>query len=322
MSSITGIRHHWDNTTYWVEFDPKVRGLMWGAFSRTHDLPRPKMWRRANPDSFQGGIAWSVDGGDHWIVAEGLPETAVTHIILDPNSPVGSRTLYATAFGKGVYKSTDNGRTWALRNNGIEGKQPFAWRLVRETGGTLYLIVARRSDDGSVGGEFDGALYKSTDGADHWEKLRLPEGVNGPTGQALDPTDAKRMYLSAWGVSKPAGITGGGVFLSRDGGRNWTTLFGASQHVYDVTLDPKNPKVLYNCGFESGAYRSTDAGETWTRIKGFNFKWGHRVVLDPIDPARIYITTFGGSVWHGPAEGDPTAIEDIATPIKVARPSR
>ncbi len=99
-------------------------------------------------------------------------------------------------------------------------------------------------------------------------------------------------------------------------------VFGASQHIYDVTLDPRNPKVLYNCGFESGAYRSADGGETWNRIPAFNFKWGHRVIPDPLDPDRIYITTFGGSVWHGPAKGDPSAVEDIITPIKVARPPR
>ena len=28
----------------------------------------------------------------------------------------------------------------------------------------------------------------------------------------------------------------------------------------------------------------------------------------------IYITTYGGSVWHGPAVGDPKAVEDILTP--------
>ena len=36
--------------------------------------------------------------------------------------------------------------------------------------------------------------------------------------------------------------------------------------------------------------------------RGYNFKWGHRVIPDPADAAKIYITTFGGSVWHGPAD--------------------
>jgi hypothetical protein len=70
---------------------------------------------------------------------------------------------------------------------------------------------------------------------------------------------------------------------------------------------------MYAAGFESSAWRSVDRGEHWTRIPGFNFKWGHRVILDPKDPGKIYVTTFGGSVWHGRANGQP-AIVDIATP--------
>ena len=59
------------------------------------------------------------------------------------------------------------------------------------------------------------------------------------------------------------------------------------------------------------AFRSTDRGETWTRIRGFNFKWGQRVIPDPVDASKIYVTTFGGSVWHGPAAGDPGSTEDV-----------
>jgi len=35
------------------------------------------------------------------------------------------------------------------------------------------------------------------------------------------------------------------------------------------------------------------------------------VIPDPLNQDMIYVTTFGGSVWHGPAAGDPTAAEDI-----------
>ena len=79
-------------------------------------------------------------------------------------------------------------------------------------------------------------------------------------------------------------------------------------------MDPRNPAILYACGFTSSAWRSSDRGETWKRIQGYNFKWGHRVIPDPRDTQKIYITTFGGSVWHGPALGDPAAVEDIVTP--------
>jgi len=244
-----------------------------------------------------------------------MPETACTHVMMDPESPVGSRTVYACGFGTGVWKSTDNGKTWALKNNGIAGDQPFAWRLARDRNGILYLLVARRSDDGGYGGEGDGAIYRSNDGAENWEKLPLPEGLNGPNGLAVDPDDPKRLYLAAWGRRHKKGDVMGGVWLSEDAGATWRCVLDRDQHVYDVTVDPRDASILYACGFSSSAWRSADRGETWKRIKGFNFKWGHRVIPDPADPAMVYITTFGGSVWYGPAAGDPGAVEDIVTPI-------
>jgi len=318
ISSIAGVREGWRNTTYWLEFDPAVKGLVWGGFSGTHDLPRPKMWRGRGPTSYRGGVGVSTDGGKTWAVAgKGMAQTAVTHVLLDPTSPAGKRTLYACGYGTGLWKSTDNGETWTLRNKGIEQQNPFAWRIVRLADGTLCLIIARRND--TEAGEDDpadnGGLYRSTDGAETWTKVKLPGGCTGPNGLAVDPRDPKRLYLAAWGSAAMPHDLGGGVFLSTDGGATWRNVFSQSQHVYDVTLDPKHPDTLYICGFDSAAYRSADAGKTWSRIKGYNFKWGHRVVLDPVHADMIYITTFGGSVWHGPAAGDPKALEDVVTPV-------
>ena len=56
--------------------------------------------------------------------------------------------------------------------------------------------------------------------------------------------------------------------------------------------------LLYAAGFESSAWRSTDRGLTWKRIPGFDFKWAHRVIIDPLDRKKLYVTTFGGSVWE------------------------
>ena len=91
---------------------------------------------------------------------QGMPPTAATDILLDSGSPVNARVLYATGFGKGVFKSVDGGQTWALRNQGLPETQPFAWRLTRDKNGVLYLVVARRSEDGSFGNAQDGALYR------------------------------------------------------------------------------------------------------------------------------------------------------------------
>jgi photosystem II stability/assembly factor-like uncharacterized protein len=317
-SATNGVPMDWRNTTYWVVFDPQVKGRLWGAFSGIHDLPRPKMWRNRDPRAFVGGVGISLDGGKTWRPSnEGMPSTSVTHLLLDPASPAGARTVYACGFGRGVYKSVDGGKTWTLKNHGIEDQTPFAWRLTRATDGTLYLVEARRSE-GNYGEGGDGALYRSRDGAEHWEKIGLPESVNGPVGLTLDPRDNRRMYLSAWGQGRAGVDVGGGVFLTTDSGATWKPVFQESQHVYDVTVDPRNPQVIYACGFDGGAWRSDDAGATWNRIRGYNFKWGHRVVVDPVNPALIYITTYGGSVWHGPAQPGPETPEDIPNPVPVA----
>jgi photosystem II stability/assembly factor-like uncharacterized protein len=302
VSATEGVPRPWVNTTYWMVFDPEVRSRLWAVASGTHDLPRPKMWRRSDVSRYRGGVIRSDDGGRTWRRAsEGLPETAATHILLDSRSPKDARTLYVTGFGKGVFKSVDGGGTWALKNGGIAGSEPFAWRLSQDRNGGLYVVVARRTEDGSIGSDGDGAVYFSRDGAEHWSAIKLPAGVNGPNALTVDPRDPKRLYLSAWRRRGAQGEGTGGVFLSTDAGSTWRRVLDRDQHVYDVTVDPRDPRTLYACGFESSAWRSADRGQTWRRIAGYDFKWGHRVIPDPADARQIYITTYGGSVWHGPA---------------------
>jgi photosystem II stability/assembly factor-like uncharacterized protein len=313
MSSTSGVPKDWVNTTYWMEFDPAVKGRVWSVNSGTHDLPRPKMWRHTAISKYHGGVCVSADGGKTWTKSSnGMEQTAATHILLDPTSPVEARVLYVAGFGRGVYKSVDGGKTWKLMNAGITQKEPFAWRIVRDKKGTLYLLVARRSEDGSIGTAGDGALYRSTDGAEHWVSVTMPQGSNAPNGLAIDPDEANRLYLATWARATGQHGDGGGVFLSQDAGKSWRQILDRDRHVYDVTIDPRDSKILYAAGFESSAWRSSDRGEHWSRIPGFNFKWGYRVIPDPEDRRKLYITTFGGGVWHGSITEDDRPL-DIAT---------
>lgn len=313
-SSTAGVPSEWLNTTYWIVFDPSVQGRMWSVNSGTHDLPRPKMWRRNSALNYKGGVCRSDDGGKTWAKSNsGMEESAATHILLDAKSSPEARTLYVAAFGRGVYKSADGGKLWNLKNSGITQPQPFAWRLAQASDGTLYVLIARRSENGSIGNEGDGAIYRSRDGAEHWSPVTPPTGVNAPNGLATDPADPNRIYLAAWARAVGMHGAGGGIYLSIDSGSTWRQVLDRDQHVYDVSIDPRDPKLLYASGFESSAWRSTDRGEHWSRIAGFNFKWGHRVIPDPAGKSRVYITTFGGSVWHGSVDGAPTTL-DIVTP--------
>jgi photosystem II stability/assembly factor-like uncharacterized protein len=314
IQSTDGVPRDWRNTTYWIVFDPAVKGRVWSVNSWTHDLPRPKMWRRSGVAKYRGGVCLSTDGGKTWTKSnDGMEQTAATFILLDPTSPVDSRTLYVTGFARGVYKSTNGGKSWTLKNTGITQKEPFAWRISRDNKGVLYLLVSRRSEDGSIGTDKDGAIYRSTDGAEHWTPVAMPEGANAPNGLAIDPKDPNRLYLATWARATGEHGDGGGIYLSEDAGKTWKQVLDRDRHIYDVTIDPRDAKFLYATGFESSAWISKDAGEHWNRIPGFNFKWGHRVTPDPKDPKAIYITTFGGGVWHGSVDGKDRPV-DIATP--------
>jgi len=317
-----GIPRKWVNSTYWLTFDPDVKGRAWAAMSSVHDLPRPKMWRRMPVSKFTGGLLITEDGGKSWReISNDIGEAAFTHIFVDTASPAELRILYACAFGKGVYKSVDGGKSWKQKNNGLSGKEPFAWRIVKDSSGTLYLTVNRRSDNGSIGNELDGALYRSEDSAGSWIRMSLPDGTNGPTSIAIDPFNSSRLVISAWGRptrGEFSNDTGGGIFLSEDKGLTWSQVLKKDQHIHDITVDPRN-KAWYACGFNGSAYRSDDDGKSWNRIKGYNFKWGKRVDPDPRDPEKIFVITFGGGVFHGPARGVENAVEDIVTPVLVRK---
>jgi len=310
-----GVPFEWLNTTYWMVFDPEVKGRCWAVMSGVHDLPFPKMWQHSGIDHYTGGVVTSDDSGRTWRKSsDGMKETAATDIILDPRSPKDARVLYVAGLATGFWKSVDGGKSWMLKNRGIVGDRPFAWRIVMDQNGTLYGVVARRSWDGSYGNEFDGALYRSTDGAETWQKLSLPDKVTGPHGIAIDPEDANRLYLAVWGLRNPEGDTHGGIYLSEDGGKSWRNIFDKQHHIYDVIFDPTDPNVLYAGSMTFSVWRSADRGRTWGRIKGYTFKQVNRVVVDPYRKNRIYVTTFGGSVWYGPGTGDPDAVEDVTTP--------
>jgi photosystem II stability/assembly factor-like uncharacterized protein len=305
---LQGVPRTWVNTCYSVIFDPQVRGRAWGAWSALHDVPRIKSFQEKYFEIHEGGVCRTEDGLNTWQPsARGLPKHALcTHIVLDPASPAGARTLYVAVFNNGVYKSSDDGRTWMAKNQGLDPRNPFAWRLALLPDGTLYLVVVKNQVRGS---ECAGALYRSTDGANTWNALPLPIGVDFPNDLTCDPSG--RLYLACWPQTRNDMNSGGGAYASDDGGLTWVPIFDAQAHTFTITVDPGNPNTLYAGTFNTGIYRSDNRGKNWRRLKGYNFMWTYRPVPDPHHAGMLYIATFGSSVWYGPAEGDPDAVEDI-----------
>ncbi|MDN5211788.1 hypothetical protein QQ020_06990 [Fulvivirgaceae bacterium BMA12] len=320
VRSVEGVPAGWRNTCYWLVFDPDVEHKLWSVWSNLHDFPRGKMTR--NPkwkDYGRGGVCVSIDGGKTWQVTnEGIGENAPsTSIVLDPNSEPNNRTLYVSVYNKGVFKSTDDGKTWTMKNNGIK-EGTGAFELTIQEDGTLFLVVSATPAhrNGEKGREVNfGGVYKSIDGAETWTKLKVSDKALFPNGLDYDPRDPGRIYVACWSdvmLSDLVGravteVTGGneildfdgGVFMSEDGGESWRQIFDQDQYVYDVTIDAHHEGRVYCNTFNKAAYRSDNYGKTWKKLKDYDFHWGHRVIVDQNDPGKVFLTTFGSSVWHG-----------------------
>ncbi|MGI9545193.1 MAG: WD40/YVTN/BNR-like repeat-containing protein, partial [Cyclobacteriaceae bacterium] len=201
--STEGIPPKWHNTCYWMVFDPEEKNKIYSVWSGLHDFPRGKMTRNPKWTEYgQGGVAISTNGGKSWSPSvEGMGYgTPSTSIVLDENSPVRNRTLYVAAYGKGVFKSIDDGKSWELRNNGISGSLA-AFELTLQPDGTLFLVTSPtpQHKNGQVGREVHmGALYKSTDGAESWQQLTVNDRVKFPNGLAYDPKNLDKLYLGSW----------------------------------------------------------------------------------------------------------------------------
>jgi hypothetical protein len=322
VRSVKGVPNDWVNTCYWMVFDPEVKGKVWSVWSGMHDFPRGKMTRNPkwkDSEYAKGGVCVSEDGGKTWkptIAGMGINSPS-TCIVLDPKSKPGNRTLYVSVYNKGVFKSIDDGKTWTLKNKGID-ENTCAFELTLAGNGTLFLTVSPTPvhKDGKKGpGFYSGAVYRSTDGAENWTKLNVSKGLLFPNGIDVDPKNPNRIYLACWSGISLADLVGGdvikssgsnplldmpgGIFMSEDGGYTWASIFDTKQYVYDVTVDPYHPGRLYCNTFNKSAWRSDDYGKTWKKIKGYDFHWGHRIILDENDHEKVYITTFGSSVWHG-----------------------
>lgn len=297
---------------YELRADPDIPDRLYGASSGVHDLPR---WRyiARDPKQYKGGFVISHDGGLNWKTqGEGLPEAACTALVLDPKSDQDNRTLYVVAYGHGVYKSVDSGATWTRKVSGMESYlelNEHVFSMEQATDGTLYAAITKRVRGGR-GKPLEsrgGALFISEDGAESWRPIgpQLPETPSKAKNEfsflwdvVTSPHDPDEVLVAcAMDLHSKTGAPGG-VYRSKDRGKTWQRVF-EKPRCCRVDYHPTDSTVLF-CGADDGLHWSLDAGKTWQPAVGLPFKAEiSRANVDPHDPNRIWVTTWGGGVWTG-----------------------
>jgi photosystem II stability/assembly factor-like uncharacterized protein len=299
----------WRNTCYEIAFDPEMPGKMWGAFSDVHDIPNDNIISERHGHNGPGGVCVSRDFGASWkSEAKGLPPRPVTGIVLDRTSPKNSRTLYAGVFMEGVYRSTDDGKTWTLKKNGLGDPQNRrVSRVILHKDGTLFaMICAMRPARGKPLMPEGVGLYRSRDGAETWEKVNASRLFLYPKDFAVHPQNSNVILVGTCDAG--GGDLSGGLYRTADGGATWQCIGRQGRQTFGGYFHPKHEGWIYMTLTEgapgAGLWLSRDNGQTWQAFDALPFSNVQRVTFDPSNDNLMYVTTFGGSVWCGPAAPD------------------
>lgn len=253
-----------------------------------------------------GGVWKTVNAGVTFApVFDGQGSFSTGAITIDPNNPnviwVGSGENNAqrvVAFGDGVYKSTDGGRSW--RNVGLKESEHIG-RILVDPRNSDVVYVASQGPLWSKGGER--GLYKTTDGGATWTRILHADDWTGVNDVQLDPRNPDVLIATTWQRQRRtccfvAGGPGSGVHRSTDGGKTWVK----SQAGFPsgdigrigLAISPADPDVVYAVAEAAqgrgGFFRSTNGGVSWERMSGYQTggNYYNEIFADPHDVDRVY----------------------------------
>ncbi|MCA1583414.1 MAG: hypothetical protein LC791_01115 [Acidobacteria bacterium] len=262
--------------------------------------------------TFGEGVFKSTDGGRTWSHMGLRDSHHIGRILIDPVNP---DIVFVAALGRlwgpnkerGVFKTTDGGRTWT--NTKFVDEDTGFVDLVMDPSNPQVLFAAayqrRRTAWGFNGGGPGSGIYKTTDGGRSWKKLDkgLPAGVTGRIGLAVWRKDPRVVFAT---VEHAAG----GIFRSNDSGESWRKVndFNPRPMYYSkIHIDPTNDRRIYVLG--ASMFVSDDGGESFADPKtgraGANQSMSatydvgvhgdhHALWINPANPKHLLLGNDGG----------------------------
>jgi photosystem II stability/assembly factor-like uncharacterized protein len=230
---------------------------------------------------------------------------------VDPNDR--AKYYIAVASG-GVWKTVNAGTTWTPVFENESSFSIGAIALDPKNTSTVWVGTGEYNSQRSVA--YGDGVYRSDDGGRSWKNMGLKTSEH--IGRiAIDPRDSNVVFVAAQG---PLWSAGGerGLYKTSDGGKSWKPVITVSENtgVTDVVIDPSNPDTMYAAswqrrrhfytqvsgGPESAIYKSTDGGNTWTKMRsglppGDLGRIG--LSISPADTNVVYATVEASGILSG-----------------------
>ena len=275
----------------WVALDPNDASVVWVGSGESNSQ---------RSVSYGDGIYRSDDGGKNWQNLGLKKSEHIGHVVIDPRD---SKVVYVAAEGplwgsggdRGLYKTTDGGKTWKAVLTVSENTGMNDVVLDPSNPDIVYASAyqRRRHVFTLIDGGPESAIYKSTDAGATWNKLKsgLPSVDMGRIGLAVSPADPNVVYAAI-----EAADGKGGIFRSPDKGATWERRneFDQGAMYYGrVIADPKNVDRIFVMNVE--LRESTDGGKTLHKVNEVNHHGdNHAMWIDPDNTKHWLLGSDGG----------------------------
>ncbi len=238
--------------------------------------------------------------------------------------------------------------------------QEMRWRMIGPFRGGRTRALAGVPSQPNVFyiGAVNGGVWKSDDYGRTWNPIFDAQPTQSIGAIAVAPSDPNIVYVaSGEGLHRPDLSVGNGIYKSTDAGRTWQHLgLRSSQQIPALVVDPRDPNRLfagvlghpYGASEERGIFRSTDGGQTWTKVLYKDANTGASdVQMDPSNSNILYASlwqstqgpwedgnsysgtgggifksTDGGDTWHPVMNGLPKNATQNYVAIAPSQPSR
>lgn len=183
--------------------------------------------------------------------------------------------LYAASSGGGLWKTENGGESWTPKTDNVG---------LPSDGEGFYSIALDPNDDQHLIIHLTGRGFLETkDGGDSWEKINSDYDFQPARVLTFHPNNSDILFY---------GTEFGYIYKSTDGGSNWElkNLEGASRRVESIEFKPSNPDVMYVNA--NGFYKSTNGGDSFSRINGsIKLEGSHRskAAVTPANPDVVYV---------------------------------